>query len=691
MSSTLRAFLVNSSRALGVEPHHLIQPDANSDVQTALLQDVIALRDQGHADRSLALLDAAAEAGLSSDWIQDNRARALLALGRDQEALAVLEPLTACGTEAVAKAAWQQMEVLTGPAVGDSVEAAPAAAAVAGPEEAVDPTPVLKEAIQLRESGDAQASLEVLEQALAQGLSSPWIEDNRARALVMLERRAEALAIWERLAEGEDEGVRGMAAEMASRQRQALEALTDSSIDALIDESTDETTHTEEASAKGRPLTALEEDVLAESELSPELKAQLDAAIALRESGQVEASMAMLDRCSQEGQRSPWLAENRARVLLQLARRDEAETIWQALAGSTHEAVSGSAQAMLQQLENQRLQAVRDQWLQLAEAAGESLPGLESVQAGRLAELERPLLEESIRLRNSGAVGVSLELLDAAVEEGLRSPWVDDNRARALVMLERRAEALAIWERLAEGDDERVRAMAAQMAESQGQMLLEELQASLRQVGEAQGRAMPHLLEAKPSLLIDLELPVLKQAIDLRESGDWDLSLQLLEAAIAGGLTSPWINDNRARVLVNLERYSEAVELWQQLLDCDIPGLEDSAKAMLELNQDRGLEQTVLQNVDRALNEASSAEAGRAAALELLTDALLKDSECEAFQERLGQLAATQASNADPAEGSSQFPELDSHQKVLEGFDLFLSVLEKRCQPTPESSEAERV
>lgn len=318
MSSTLRAFLVNSSRALGVEPHHLNQPDANSDVQTALLQDVIALRDQGHADRSLALLDAAAEAGLSSDWIEDNRARALLALGRDQEALAVLETLTACGTEAVAKAAWQQMEVLTGPAVGDSVEAVPAAADVAGPEEAVDPTPVLKEAIQLRESGDAQASLEVLEQAVAKGLSSPWIEDNRARALVMLERRAEALAIWERLAEGEDEGVRGMAAEMASRQRQALEALTDASIDALIDESTDETTHTEEASEKGRPLTALEEDVLAESELSPELKAQLDAAIALRESGQLEASLAMLDRCSQEGQRSPWLAENRARVLLQL-------------------------------------------------------------------------------------------------------------------------------------------------------------------------------------------------------------------------------------------------------------------------------------------------------------------------------------------------------------------------------------
>ena len=33
----------------------------------------------------------------------------------------------------------------------------------------------------------------------------------------------------------------------------------------------------------------------------------------------------------------------------------------------------------------------------------------------------------------------------------------------------------------------------------------------------------------------------------------------------------------------------------------------------------------------------------------------------------------------------------EQHYKVLGGFDLFLSVLEKRCQLTPESSEAERV
>ena len=84
MIATLRAFLVNSSRALGVEPQHLNDPAADGDVQTALLKDVIALREAGDADRSLLLLEAAMEAGLVSDWVEANRARALLALGREQ-------------------------------------------------------------------------------------------------------------------------------------------------------------------------------------------------------------------------------------------------------------------------------------------------------------------------------------------------------------------------------------------------------------------------------------------------------------------------------------------------------------------------------------------------------------------------------------------------------------------------------
>ena len=551
MTATLRAFLVNSSRALGVEPQHLKDPAADSDVQTALLQDVIALREMGHADRSLALLDVAAEAGLRSDWIEDNRARALLALGREGEAQALLQSLSGCGTDAVAAAAREQLAALGG------AIPAPAPAAAAEP----------------------------------------------------------------------------------------------------ID------------------LTPLQEDVLAPSALAPELKAVLDAAIALRESGQVEASLAMLDRCSAEGNRSPWLAGNRARALLLLDQRDEAQAIWQALLGSAHEAVTSSAQAMLELLEAERLKQLRDEWLQLAQAEAETLPELESAEATALADLERPVLEASIRLRDQGAAALSLRLLEAAREAGLCSAWIDDNRARALVQLNRRAEAQVIWEALAQGDDEGVRAMATEMAELQRTQLVKELSAQLRQLLQNEGRVVQHLPETAPAQLMELELPLLKEAIGLREANDVALSLQVLEAAVAAGLRSGWIDDNRARALVNLERYSEAVELWQALLTSDTPALQEAAAAMLELNEARGLEQGVLLEVDRLLEQADSSEQGSAAALEFLTDALLQNPDRDALQEKLQSVATALESSAD-AEATSTG--LKPQRQVLKGFDAFLSVLEQR-------------
>ena len=561
MTATLRAFLVNSSRALGAEPKYLIDPAAVGDVQTALLQDVIALREMGHADRSLALLDVAAEAGLRSDWIEDNRARALLALGREGEAQALLQSLSGCGTDVVAAAAREQLAALGG------AIPAPAPAAAAEP----------------------------------------------------------------------------------------------------ID------------------LTPLQEDVLAPSALAPELKAVLDAAIALRESGQVEASLAMLDRCSAEGNRSPWLAGNRARALLLLDQRDEAQAIWQALLGSAHEAVTSSAQAMLELLEAERLKQLRDEWLQLAQAEAETLPELESAEATALADLERPVLEASIRLRDQGAAALSLRLLEAAREAGLCSAWIDDNRARALVQLNRRAEAQVIWEELAQGDDEGVRAMATEMAELQRTQLVKELSAQLRQLLQNEGRVVQHLPETAPAQLMELELPLLKEAIGLREANDVALSLQLLEAAVAAGLRSGWIDDNRARALVNLERYSEAVELWQALLTSDTPALQEAAAAMLELNEARGLEQGVLLEVDRLLEQADSSEQGSAAALEFLTDALLQNPDRDALQEKLQSVATALESSAD-AEATSTG--LKPQRQVLKGFDAFLSVLEQRYA-TASAADAE--
>ena len=88
------------------------------------------------------------------------------------------------------------------------------------------------------------------------------------------------------------------------------------------------------------------------------------------------------------------------------------------------------------------------QLIELAEAAGESLPELEGREFSGLAEFEQPLVDASIRLRSGGSNELSLQLLDAAVAFGVRSGLVDDNRAWALVGLGRLPEAVVLWREL---------------------------------------------------------------------------------------------------------------------------------------------------------------------------------------------------------------------------------------------------
>ena len=100
-----------------------------------------------------------------------------------------------------------------------------------------------------------------------------------------------------------------------------------------------------------------------------------------------------------------------------------------------------------------------NQLIELAEAAGESLVEFDGREFSALSEFEQPLVEASIRLRSGGNDELSLELLNAAVEFGVRSGLVDDNRAWALVGLGRLPEAVALWREL-EASTEKVELVA---------------------------------------------------------------------------------------------------------------------------------------------------------------------------------------------------------------------------------------
>ena len=81
--------LVQLCRANGVEPSRLLLSSAAEDLTMAVLEQSIAFREAGQAALSLSLLDRARAAGLGSGWLQDNRARALVVLGRSDAALAI--------------------------------------------------------------------------------------------------------------------------------------------------------------------------------------------------------------------------------------------------------------------------------------------------------------------------------------------------------------------------------------------------------------------------------------------------------------------------------------------------------------------------------------------------------------------------------------------------------------------------
>ena len=108
---------------------------------------------------------------------------------------------------------------------------------------------------------------------------------------------------------------------------------------------------------------------VASAELTEELRQQLNQAIDLRNQGEGEASLALLEHLAGEGIRSPWLADNQARVLVNLQRKTEALEIWAALGRSPHSSVSEQAQAMGQQVKQATIQQLLDHATQIAARA----------------------------------------------------------------------------------------------------------------------------------------------------------------------------------------------------------------------------------------------------------------------------------------------------------------------------------
>lgn len=283
-------------------------------------------------------------------------------------------------------------------------------------------------------------------------------------------------------------------------------------------------------------------------------------------------------------------------------------------------------------------------------------------------------LETAIQLRQQGQPAASLALLDAALNAGQRSPWIHDNRARALVDLGRRSEAIALWEQLQGNDDPAVADAAQQMLQLQRTQLLAPLHDTLHQLADEHAWPLRHL--GDPASL-DLEAysnTLLQDAIEVRENGHPELSLALLDAALDAGLVSPWLQDNRARALVNLQQLPEAVAIWQQLSQHEDDALRTTAIDMIELFGTQAQRQAVLVEADQ-LRQAGDPDQ----AIQLLTNALLGDPQCLEIQSQLQDLLVHRQGGLG-SEDDDFSQELEPHRRGLLAFTEVLNILEKRLQ-----------
>jgi tetratricopeptide (TPR) repeat protein len=282
-------------------------------------------------------------------------------------------------------------------------------------------------------------------------------------------------------------------------------------------------------------------------------------------------------------------------------------------------------------------------------------------QADSPEQLLQQCLEESIVLREEGQAALSLQLLQAAQQAGLDSPWLLDNQARALVALGQRQDARDLWLRLLQHSDAEIAQTAEAMAGMQESSLLN----ALGSVCAREGWVPRHLNAPSDGSLMER---VLQEVIVAREANAAQLSLDLAVATMEQGWSDPWLHDNQARALVHLQREGEALVIWQGLQTHADEALAHTAREMCDLYAERVAQRNLKQRCEQLLQQGN-----REQAQEFLLQALAKMPQAEELRQQLANLLSKPGSDLLSQELQQREAELAVHELLLNTLEEQLS------------------
>lgn len=296
-----------------------------------------------------------------------------------------------------------------------------------------------KECIALREASRADLSLALIEIIEIDGYTSTWLKDNRARALLAKGFLNQAIQLWEEIERVEPVGSEArkvaskMSLEISAEILHRLQVHCD--LDGWIIQS----------------LHPAGEGTL--------LEKILREAISLRKSQRLNHSLQLLEAAEALGVHSCWIVDNKARAWLELGQPARAARTWGELRQKKNDYALQKAAESNENIACYQLLKELDRFSSQQGWKAKHL----SDKIFTAEEAELACLKEIISVREADLFDLSISMVEHCQLLGMESGWLFDNKARSLISLERRQEALQIWQNLSTNSDEILADMAREM------------------------------------------------------------------------------------------------------------------------------------------------------------------------------------------------------------------------------------